>query len=281
MAFETGTATDYKDLVAKLRAFATANGWTENRYLVGDNGEDELIMTSDGATGQEQIVVGYRTITNVGDDVFNLDLFTGPAYNTNDFDNQPGRSPRRVIHLWNATIEYWFMVSKERILIVANVSTTWQLSYNGKVRTYTSRGHWPTPLISAGSSSNPDWRWSVQDSGNMSSLQWSRGTAAPTIRQPNDAWANCSGPYPTAVTSNAPWGSNTVNQENGDAGLLPLAAINSTYFAMGEFEGCFGLSGEKLGAGQILNPPAAGNDFLVVQNVYRNGFADYLAVELT
>ena len=61
MAYQTGTATDADDLLAKLRSFAVAQGWTINNYVAGTN-YDTVLQLSSGSCFAN-IVSDQRTQT--------------------------------------------------------------------------------------------------------------------------------------------------------------------------------------------------------------------------
>jgi hypothetical protein len=95
MAVEIGTATGYKDLLAKLRTFLTGlavNPWTSLRYTVGGGtNPDELILRAPGLAGTDQIYVGITTFENATADYFNWRLAGFTGYNAAlAFGAQPG-----------------------------------------------------------------------------------------------------------------------------------------------------------------------------------------------
>ncbi|WP_462328132.1 hypothetical protein [Desulfobaculum sp.] len=164
MAFETGTATDYKDMLAKLKAFAVAQGWTALRYEQGAGHEpDELILRGPDSGGQ-QVYVGARTETNeIGGYNWRLQGFTGfdPALT---FDAQPGAidsyAPRLL--LMDGGLRYWLSVNARRIVVVVKASTTYQVGYLGLILPYGPPSNLPYPLL-IGGCSDRNSAWNVQD----------------------------------------------------------------------------------------------------------------------
>lgn len=272
MAYQTGTATGHKDLLAKLRTFATANGWTSEQWSNPASGEHELVLKSTGVGGDDSICVGYRTVSNTASDYFNWDLWTGPTYTGGDFWSQAGQSPRRCLLLWGNSIPYWFVVTKRSIIVVANVSTTYHVSYNGLITTYTSRGHWVSPLASGASSSVNTLRWS-DTSDNVGGIQKVNGSATITVRDKDGNWANVHTMYP--------------HSGGGPILLNGYASGNKAvqqyiYFAsdrvLGEPDNLFYVNGATLQAGQTLDN-AQGN-FVCIPNIFRSGVQDFYAVRL-
>lgn len=170
MAFVSGTATNYRNLLSLLRTFALAQGWTESRYVTG--AEDELILVGPGS-GADNIRVGMKTYSNGVGQYYNWKLggFTGYLAG-NPFESQPGysgESPSPVsLALWNSSIPYWFVIDNFRIIVVAKVNNTYQCAYLGFMRTFGSPGQYPYPLVVGGSHSfiaappdvtSGDWRY--------------------------------------------------------------------------------------------------------------------------
>ena len=174
---ETGTATNYTDLLAKLRTFLTATlsapeRWTELRYVT--SGPHELILQGPGS-GTDEIIVGIKTIEDGVGDYQNWKLggFTGYLGGA-PFEAQPGYSGEAPgpVHftLWNSSIPYWFIADGRRVIVVAKISTSYMWCHLGFLNTYASPGQYPYPLLIGGNLAwgntappavtSADWRWS-------------------------------------------------------------------------------------------------------------------------
>jgi len=181
MAYEIGTASDYKDLLNRLRLFlvdptrAVASAgtgideidpmpsnevWTVKSFDTNydsDNGY-ELILQGQGVNNSEEIYVGIQTYYNSGDDYYNWRLQGYTGYSAlADFDTQPGAmtdapnyNPK--VCLWNSTIPYWFIGNGRRFAMIAKVSTVYECLYMGFLLPYGIPNQIPYPLAIGGSS---------------------------------------------------------------------------------------------------------------------------------
>lgn len=163
MAFETGTASSYKDLLAKLRTFVTTNAalvaagqaWTSLRY---DNtsAEHELILRGPGLGGDDEIYVGIKTESSSGSDYYNWLLYGFTGYESAAVITvQPGvltfadGGPKLLLS--NGSIKYWFVANGRRIVIIAKVSTVYESAYLGLITPYGPPTSYPYPLFIGGS----------------------------------------------------------------------------------------------------------------------------------
>lgn len=179
MAWVTGVADDYKDLLAKLVLFlttdystafptddfddgSTANltdaspsqAWTSLRYDTS-SAEHELILRGPGLGGDDEIYVGIKTESSSESDWYNWVLhgFTGyePAA---AITVQPGAMAfsqgQPKILLSNGSIKYWFVANGRRIVIVAKVSTVYESAYLGLITPYGPPTSYPYPLFIGG-----------------------------------------------------------------------------------------------------------------------------------
>lgn len=155
MAFQTGTATDYLNLLGQLRTFALLNGWTSERYDTS-GANHELILNGDG-DASDQIYVGITTYFDTNDGRYNWRLsgFTGYT-SANTFDAQPGKSPDCYVPLMQASMNYWFYVNGRRICAVIKTGTSFQFLYIGFINTYATDLEYPYPLAIIGSCHDSD-----------------------------------------------------------------------------------------------------------------------------
>lgn len=175
MSTATGTATDYLDLLAKLRTFlktdATLVGlgqnWTELATVAvpfnhTDSGQVNIVdyetyLQAPGLSGTEQIFINLQAYHNVAADIYNFRIKGAVGYSAAvgaTFFNQPGGSPDAYVCLWNQSIPYWFFANGQRVVVVAKVSTTYEMFYAGKFLPYGTPGQYPYPLAIGGTSGN-------------------------------------------------------------------------------------------------------------------------------
>ncbi len=144
MAYEIGTATDYKDLLAKLKTFVTTNAalvaagqqWTVLRHLTPADGEHELILRGRGLGGIDQIFVGIQTYSYPAGPHYSwrLNGYTG-FDDAQSFFTQVGALPSAedlpAIILRGGSINYWFVANGRRIIVITQAGTYFQQAYLG------------------------------------------------------------------------------------------------------------------------------------------------------
>jgi hypothetical protein len=292
----TPHATDYSDLLSKLKTFALANGWTSL-----EDTSDKLVLQGSGS-GTEQIIVSFQKYANAGTGAYGWRLNGYSGYNSGPaFVDQPGAIQLSQIGgdgypsiaLWNATIPYWFVVSSRRIIVVAKVSTTYQMAYLGFCLPFASPGQYPYPLCIGGSfinnASNTEGLYTnatgrlsnffthVAFSGNVNSM-WAR--------LPGGTW------YSTPNVSSPSAGMFPYNQADilllkqapdGSAVLRPIEIHHNIlapvqHHRLGELDGVYHVSGFGQSAEDVIT--ISGTDYLVVPNISRIGVADFAAVKL-
>jgi hypothetical protein len=297
MAVEQGTATDYLDLLAKLRIFLTGmavNPWTVLRNTLGGTisvPTGELIMRAPGAAGTDQIFVGIMPFANATADYYDWRLagFTG-------FDNslawgaQPGVMQNVFLTLWNAPIPYTFIGNGRRVIIIAKISTFQCSAYLGFINQYASPAQYPYPLAIGGNMAHgqepafnlTDWRWSTPDNRNHnfphSNSVNTFGTPANTyqlrLRSPAGVWlslrAGDNGTYGDYNIWPYTGGMGNLQQNLGPTAqspILPIILSDSTPEVYGEFDGVGATSGQNIGAEDLLTVGA--DSWFVVQDVFR------------
>jgi hypothetical protein len=170
MSTASGTATDYLDLLSKLRTFLTTDStlvslgqnWTElatnatpyshtEVNSVVNTIEFETYLKAPGLSTTEQIYVQIGAYTNGTLGIFNWRLKGALGYNSsNGFFNQPGTSPDAFVYLWNSSIPYWFIANGQRVIVVAQISTVYETLYLGKFLPDGTPGQYPYPLFIGG-----------------------------------------------------------------------------------------------------------------------------------
>lgn len=174
MAFKTGTATDYLDLMTQFRDFISGvdsplSGldWVVERdtsVLSPNGGEYEMIFRGRGDTSPEQaIYFGIKSYSNSTAGRYNWELkgFTGFAAGSPEgsvtFENQPGAMvDSAYVPLRNAAMSYWFYGNGRRVMMVAKTGTSYQFMYAGFLDQFATDVEYPYPMCICGSSYNVD-----------------------------------------------------------------------------------------------------------------------------
>lgn len=268
-------------MLLKIKTLAEANGWTTLRYLnptpyTDNNVIRELIMVGDGLSGTEQIYVGFRAYQNQSADYYNLSVagFTGYVAG-NTFVTQPGYM-ESGIPAHNNRIDYWLIVNAQRIAFAMKVGTpVYEHGYVGKFLPYATPGQYPYPLVVGGMLSGlaatrfSDASHSMPYRGNRVNFR---------MRFVDGVWKQpeC---WPWDNTFLAGSASQTqLRDTNGNYPLLPVVINDSAPNVYGELDGIFFISGFNNAVENTL--AVSGVDYVVLQDVGRTGFVDYIAMRL-
>ena len=197
------------------------------------------------------------------------------------------------------------MANGQRLILVAKISTTYQLLYLGKILPYGTPAQFPYPVLVAATTDRAATRWSNSDTDSSSVLNPGKGVFLYTTdggwkRIENRYGANGQGRWQQGLLDIFPTHSNafgdpgTGNADfngpqvhpapDGTYTLLPLVPLcrNAEYASLnqyGELDGLFWVTGTGNAAENILS--IDGDDHLVIQNIYRTSWTDYGAVRLT
>lgn len=284
----------HQHMVATVRDFAVANGWTLLRF--SDAGADhEVILRAPGLSGTEQIFVGLRTYQDAGADYYNLlgGVFTGYVAG-NSFDTQPGAWLSGV-PAHNNRIDYWLTLNGQRLVLVMKVGTpVYECCYLGKFLPYATPGQFPYPVVCGGSLNGAAaTRFSEANHSMAFKGAGPTGAERPGMRMRTvgglwmQPWCWPWGLIDFSVSDLA--GSvRALRDTHGSYPLLPLvlhdnsAVSNATPSTQGnvygELDGVSYISGFDNAVENTL--VLSGITYLVVQDVARTGHTDYVAVRM-
>jgi hypothetical protein len=283
-------------MLAKIKALAEANGWTTLRYLTPSDGSNrELIMVGPGLSGDQQIYVGFRTYHSISADYYNLSVagFTGYVAG-NTFVTQPGYF-ESGIPAHNVRVDYWAAVNAQRIALGLKVGTpVYEHGYAGYFLPYATPGQFPYPIAVGGMLNGiPATRFS-----DTAHSMYAKGSRS------NFGMRFVDGTWKTPATY--PWNNSTIasttrlRDTNVNYSLLPVQ-LNDGGNLYGEADGVFYVSGFnnvtenmiQIGGDPVADDAgwtsaqraaaivdAGGVPYVVLQDVARNGFSDYLALRL-
>lgn len=282
MAYETGTASNYRDLLDKLRLFLTTNAslvadgqeWTQMRWVTTSNTQ-ELILKGPGLAGLDEIYVGISSDENTSSDWFNWHMNGyGGFDNAQTFFTQPGSfsylvSQLYCLNLWNSSTPYWFVANGRRFIVVARVNTYYFIAYMGLGVPYATPEQYPYPNILLGNAqSYYNSRWSAVPNGR--SVAVFRGA----VWQYASKWPSSFQLRPT---------------EDPVYQLLPIVLYDTMNLSTAqsrylgkiycELDGVFACSGYNNVSENLIQ--IGGVDYLVVQDGSSTGISDYWAVRLS
>lgn len=265
-----GTLAHYK-MLQTIRDFASANGWTVLRYDTAPANR-ELILKGVGYTGEEEIFVGFRTYQDASADYYNLlaGVFTGYVAG-NTFDTQPGARLSGV-PAHNNRIDYWLTLNPQRIALAMKVGTpVYESAYVGKCLPYGRPSQYPYPVVCAGMLSGAA---ATRFSDTSHSIPY-KGNRANMALRSNDGWLQ---PYGYPWGNSAIAGTTQLRDTGGYYHPLPVELHDNGANLWGALDGIFYISGFNNAVENTFT--LDGHDYVVIQDVSRNGFTDYYALRL-
>lgn len=261
------------EFLLRIQALAEANGWVTLRYSTADANSHELILQGEGLAATDEIFVGFRAYKNVGADVYNLSAagFTGYV-DGNTFITQPGYFESGIPG-HNLRIDYWLTVNAQRIAFGLKVGTpVYEHGYAGKFLPYASPSQFPYPVVVAGMlTAVPETRYS--DTSHSFGYRGNRDNLK--FRHVDGLWRK---PY-TWPWENALLAGATISlRDCEDSYSLQPVILQDSGGIFGELDGVFHISGFNNVTENTLE--IEGVDYVVLQDVARTGFNDYLALRL-
>lgn len=154
MALTTGTATDYHDLLDKLRLWLTGTaGWTQLAWTAPASLTDTatLWVRGPGAGPDRQVFVGIQSRNDTTQPAYGWAVRGAIGYDSGlGFGQQQGSSNEVFFNTWQNSIPYWFYANDRRFIVVAKVSTVYVPMYAGFMLPFALPSEYPFPLYIAG-----------------------------------------------------------------------------------------------------------------------------------
>lgn len=277
---------------------------------------DQITLRGPGLTGSDNIYCGLETTEDSGADVYNIRFWGHAAFSdTQAPRDQALKSPDQYVLLWNQPLTYWIIANGRRWMLVAKVSTVYSSAYCGFILPYAAPSEYPYPMVVAGMA--PDnQRWSTVD--ERSRFMASPGYDTMHLYYPDNVWRRVANYENDQFNPDAAHGDSTFNAAfvhptrsysvsndfnsaqayrddsityymgkcfDGSYLLRDLTLISSAahdrgpYHAlMGVLDGTYWVSGRQNSAENMIEKD--GVDHLVVQNLHRTGFRDYMAMRM-
>lgn len=194
MAFTSGTATDYQDLLNKLRLYLVAQGWTQLAWTQAGSltGLSELKMRAPGAGAGREVFINIRTWSDAINGIYSWEARAACGYSAAaSWGTQLGESPNNVsFNLWQNSTPYWFYVNDRRVIVVAKTGTNYVSFHAGFFLPWGTPAQYPFPLYIAGDyhrnvafSHNNSARRHCFDPGNHNDAQ-----PGAWVRTPASSW---------------------------------------------------------------------------------------------
>lgn len=312
MAWVTGSATDYDDLMDKLKTFLTTNAALvaagQNWTVLKDEepaSDRYVYFKGPGLANTDEIHVNLRRFYSAVGGVYNWEFQGATSYDGGlSYDNQPGSNETCFFCLSNGTMTYWFFANGRRFIVIAKIGTVFVSAYAGFILPYALPSEYPYPLF-IGATSYLESR-SYSESDYYTSAFWKMGygyrntvegrvDSAVQLRLVSGLWLPFKQNYVATYDLNAgmiwPYRSNNFSSNtdlgignltkntDGSYSILPVVLYSSTYDTkdvFGELDGVYHTSGIDLNSEDTLT--IGGDTYLVFQNVEDVGRNDFAAI---
>lgn len=269
----TGMA--HKELLARIKTLAEANGWTTLRYKTDVPASHELILQGEGLAGTDEIFIGFRTYEGAAEDYYNLAVAGFSGYVPgNPWANQPGIF-ESGIPAHNQRVDYWLQCSARRINLALKVGTPVYTSGGaGFILPYSLPSQYPYPMYVAGMLNGAEAK---RYSDTAMSMPWKGARANFRLRWFDGSWKQPEA-YPW---NNAHIGGATsqLRDTNGQYPVMPIHLSDTTPNLYGVLDGIGYVSNFNNTVESTVS--ADGSDWVCIQDVGRTSFNDYFALRLS
>jgi len=270
MAYTSGTASNYKELLAILATFAAANGWT-----ILEQSETKLYLRGEGESGLDEIYAGIGAFENSTAGYYNWQAVGSWGWRSGRaLGAHPMSSAMRYVYLWNTAIPYWMVGHAGRFIVIAKVGTMFQMLYMGFGLTPATDAQYPYPLIIGGVGTSPTQLYSAGGS-----MFWANNALSGVISRPGGDWDQIGPAYcpPKSVSSGI--ASVLVKALDGSYLLEEIFITDANRASIyGSLDGICRVSGFGNSAENLIT--VSGVNYLVVPDVYRSAIGDFCAVKL-
>jgi hypothetical protein len=211
---------------------------------------------------------------------------------------QVGGAPWASLSLHNSPTPYWFVANARRVVVVARVSTVYQMAYLGLGLPYETPSVHAFPAVCAGTS-EADIRWSDTSVAHRLAFMPGDGMHA---QYPDNVWRRVRNRAAGSGDDGSPDGSNgkvwpAARDLNGDVQsawrdrldggqmLLPCVIVHAhggVHHVWGELDGLYWTSGFGNSAESLIRGREGGYDYdhLSINNVFRTAVQHWGAVRL-
>jgi hypothetical protein len=266
-------------MLAEIKDFCEDNGWSILRYDDASFNR-ELIMAAPGYIGPDGAVpayVGVRTYHDVGNDYYNLSVagFTGYV-SGNTWATQPGFLECGV-PAHNQRIDYWMTINDRRLAFALKVGTpVYESAYIGFALPYATPRQYPYPLFVGGMLVGAA-ATRFSETTHASYFYGNRNNCR--LRFVDGSWlAPRIWPYQNAELMAGGTTDYSMRPLNTHYPLMRMVMNNASNNVYGELEGVYAITGFDNVVENTLT--VGGVQHVVIQDVARNGFNNYYALQL-
>ncbi len=303
MAWETGTATDYDDLLDKLKTFLTATmtpvaeRWTvladnlsePNPYSNPNGTVREIYFQGPGIAALDEVNVNIRrySVNVTGGTADNWEIRGAVNYDAGlGFNSQPGVSGPSYTPSTDIAMTYYFVATGRFFYVMSFISTRTLLCGGGFYLPDSLPSEFPYPIFVLGTTGAYTDRWSVSNYGNLNFYNRAHGVTSSSLRHRDGHWLpinRASGNvkvFPNHQNDNA-FGVISNQDDPRTYTLIPFRFFSSHEGGnvYGETQNLYFVSGFSNAALNVIR--VSGVDYLVMQNVWRTDYnGDFAAIKL-
>jgi len=266
----------------------------------------QTIWEAPGNDGDSEILVGVHGFERQDADYFDWEIAAFDGYLASAlWREQTGFHGQLFVPLWDASIPYWFVADGRRVIVVAKISTQYEVAYLGFIDAYYTPEQMPYPIALGGSLTfdlpipgwhDDDYRWStatLEHSAFPISDYADSGTGVdPTdyqmrLRSIDGTWigfaARVAGGEVSMSSRDAMWpycGGLDELDVNLDGGysLFPIMLNTLTPNTFGQLAGVACVTGQGLTAETLITKGSV--DWLALHNIFRTERDDWFAIAL-
>ena len=264
-------------LLAYIKTALEAESWVTQRYVCqGDN--HELIIKGEGYGGLETIYIGFYTYQSVASDYYNMAVATMKGYTAgNNFINQPGIQYSGV-PCHNQAIDYWMSINAARINGCLKVGTPVYEHFGaGNFIPFAPPSQYPQPLFNAGMLTGMA---ATRFSNTTQSMPWKA-----VLNSYNFAIHTNQGEWEDSFNVDTDKEIKTlrvleslIRPAESTYAVQPIYIYDTTPNIYGELDGIYLITGfDNVVENTIV---INAENYVVLQDVYRTGFGDYIAMKL-
>ncbi len=275
---------------------------------------NEYAWQAPGNDGTSEIYLGMHAFERQDADYYDWEIAGMDGWlSSTRFYQQAGFQGNLYLPLWNTSIPYWFVCDGRRAVVIAKISTQYEIAIFGLLDPYYSPGQWPYPLVLGGSLTHgefsywndTDYRWSLSDNrhripthADVGSSMVGTGERDPwdsqlRVRNLDGSWKALEGSLydGIATTPNTnyhiiwPTRCGLSQLDPGPDGnydlwpvMLMLGEVGNGYNTPGQLPGIALVTGQGLTAETLIRQGQV--DWIVIPNVFRNDRDDFCAVGL-
>ena len=265
----TGTATNIRDLLLKLRTHALAVGWLELAW----DGSTSLTLRGVGDLGTDEILVKISILEDAGADLYNFQIEHGTIIAPNGNLGNLLSGDFLYVGLWNNPIDYWCSIDKNRIICFMKIGSYYSSMHLGFFDSDGTKDQYPYPMLLGGTEdTNLSWT-------NTNHDNWYRGDRHRSVIDPSLAVGSqrrVSSHH--GIPSIKTYPSSFITTLDEEYLLLPmLISYKAVHlFSCGEVKGLFFIPGFNLASETVIT--VGTDNYIVFNNYDSSGRNDWVAM---